>query len=196
MSLFPGYNVSVFNSVLPTTSGRVRREETLEGQAEALAKTGKTAQAGAIWFSTGGDCLNASVVLRARQIQRESMRATRAEKEAAQQSAADKLEAEASTAYQKFKRVGEDKLTNPDLKAIVKFVMALEEHEGDKISALSTKALLLQRLGECDQPWTSYFESPESDSEEDGEDEEAGEAGGGDDSGSESSSESESEYEE
>lgn len=75
--------------------------------------------------------------------------------------------------------------------------MALKEHDGDKISALSTKALLLQRLGQCDQPWTSYFESPaESDSEEEGEDQEGGEAGGGDDSGSESSSESGSECEE
>jgi hypothetical protein len=57
------------------TNSQFQRDETLEGQAEALAKTVKTAKAGAIWFSIGGDCLNASTVLRARQIQRESLRA-------------------------------------------------------------------------------------------------------------------------
>ena len=194
-SLFPGYNTSVFGAALPRTSGRVQREETNEGQAAALAKTGKTASAGAIWYSTGGDCLNATTVLRARQIQRESMQAARAQKEAEQQSAAEKLEEAASTAYDKFVKKGEDKLTVPDLKALVKFIMALEEHEGDKISLLTTRTLLLERLEDCDQLWTSYFVSPGSDGEEEEEEEEAEESGSDEDSSSESESESESEYE-
>jgi hypothetical protein len=114
------------------------------------------------------------------------MRAAGVQKEAEQQSAADKLEEAASTAYHKFIEKGEDKLTVPNFKAIVKFIMALEEHESDKISLLTTRTLLLERLEECDQSWTSYFTSSGSDSEEEGEQEEAEEAGSDEDSGSES----------
>jgi hypothetical protein len=62
--------------------------------------------------------------------QRESMRAARVQKEAEQRSAADRLEEAVSTAYHKFVEKGKDQLTVPDLKPIVKFIMALEEHEG------------------------------------------------------------------
>ena len=97
-----GFNTSVFNSVLPSTSGPIEREETDQQQAEALAKTGKTASAGAIWMSTDGDVLNSWTVLEARKIQRANWQKALDEREERNRNATEKLEEDATAIYKKF----------------------------------------------------------------------------------------------
>jgi hypothetical protein len=79
-----------------------------------------------------------------------------------------KTEDAAWSAYCRFKEVGKKGLDNEDLKAIIKYLVALEAHE-DNVkysSKYNTKAKLLARLSKCHQLWTLYFSSGESDEEE------------------------------
>ena len=178
----------------------------LEGQAQALAKTAKTSTAGAIWLSTFGDVLNGDAVLRAREIQRENWQAKEDEREERQRNLEEELEAAASSVYQKFKEKGEKGLKVPDLKILIKFIVAVEARDDDKNcpSKYTNKAQILQRLSECQQPWHTYFETNESgdESESDSSEEEEEEDDGKEewerfmnnrsDCGSESESESDS----
>eukprot|EP00956_Cyclotella_meneghiniana_P019359 scaffold33127_cov38-Cyclotella_meneghiniana.AAC.2 len=190
-----GFNTSPFNSTLPTTSGRAEREETIEGQAQALAKTAKTSTAGAIWLSTFGDVLNGDAVLRAREIQRKEWQDKEDARKERQRNAAEELEEAATEVYHKFKEKGEKGLNNTDLKALIKFVVAIEARDDGKErpSKYTNKAQMLQRLSECEQPWHTYFETPEDDGESGSESSEEEGSEEGSQRGSESESESESE---
>ena len=107
--MLTGFNTSPFNSTLPTTSGRAEREETIEGQAQALAKTAKTSTAGAIWLSTFGDVLNGDAVLRAREIQRKEWQDKEDARKERQRNAEEELEEAATEVYHKFKEKGKER---------------------------------------------------------------------------------------
>ena len=178
----------------------------MEGQAQALAKTAKTSTAGAIWLSTFGDVLNGDAVLRAREIQRENWQAKEDARKERQKNLEEELEEAASHVYHKFKEKGEKGLTAPELKTLIKFIVAVEARDDDKNcpSKYTNKAQILQRLSECQQPWHTYFETSESgdESESDSSEEEEEDDGKEEwdrimnnrsDCGSESESESDSE---
>ena len=70
----------------------------------------------------------------------------------------------------KFHSEGEARLKNPDLKDIVKFIVAVEGKEDKNCpSKHNTREKMLERLKNCDRPWPTYFESQDSDEEEDSE---------------------------
>ena len=67
-------------------------KETDQQQAEALAKTGKTASTRAIWMNTDGDVLNSWTVLEARKIQRANWQKEKDDKEERARHATERLE--------------------------------------------------------------------------------------------------------
>jgi hypothetical protein len=159
---------------LPTTSGPVQRQPTDQLQAEALAKTGKTASAGAIWLNTSGDVLNSWTVLEARRIQRAALQKKVDDKEQRRQEAEEEMLEDAQAVYFKFCTHGEKKLNNADLKALVKFVVHLEGRDDkSKISQYNNRTKMLQRLQQCDVPWTNYFKQSDSSDDESSNDEES-----------------------
>jgi hypothetical protein len=162
-----GFNTTVFNSCLPETSGPAERGESVREQAKALAKTGRTASAGAIWLSTFGDVLNSEAVLEARRIQRQKWQDEADAKEAKECNKHEELEEAVTLAWMKFHSEGEARLKNPDLKDIVKFIVAVEGKEDKNCpSKYNTREKMLKRLKNCDRPWQTYFESQDSDEEE------------------------------
>jgi hypothetical protein len=157
-----GFNTSVFNAVLPDTTGRIERVPTAQGRAEALAKTAKTSSSGAIWLNTSGDVLNSYEVLEARKIQRSKWKQAADEKEERKLNAQEELLENATEVYYKFLTHGEKKLTVAKLKTLVKFIVHLEGRDDKKnVSQYNNREKLIKRLQQCDQPWPTYFKSSE-----------------------------------
>jgi hypothetical protein len=92
--------------------------------------------------------LNGSAVLRACEDQLEEWRKESNAVENLKKELDQKTEDAAWSAYCRFKEVGKKGLDNEDLKAIIKYLVALEAHE-DNVkysSKYNTKAKLLARL--------------------------------------------------
>ena len=143
------------------------RGETVEERARALAKSGKTASAGGMFRFLGNMMYNGEELLLARKIQREM-------KEKEKQAEIDKADkvmeelfAAADRVYEKFVECDEciQGLNSNDLKALVKFIVKIENKPNDTFSKHKNVTLLKARLAECDPSWTKYFAPVPDDSE-------------------------------
>lgn len=118
--------------------------------------------------------LNSWTVLEARRIQRAALQKKVDDKEQRRQEAEEEMLEDAQAVYFKFCTHGEKKLNNADLKALVKFVVHLEGRDDkSKISQYNNRTKMLQRLQQCDVPWTNYFKQSDSSEDESSNDEES-----------------------
>jgi hypothetical protein len=166
-----GIDVSVFNATIPTSSGPIQRASSKETRAQALAKTGKTSKAGPMWYNLKGMMLNGEELLRAREIQRENWEQEQQAKEEREMAEFEEAYDAACNVYDKFFDECDreiKKLNNPDLKALIKYIVPLEGRE-DKTrpSSYTTNAAMIKRLNDCVKPWWKYFQYPTDDEESD-----------------------------
>ena len=166
-----GYDTTVFDVNLPTTSCIIRGETTKE-RVQALAKTGRLASAGTVWRFLGTSVYNGEDMLRAREIARENRMRESQEKEDEEDALALRLYGEADLAYVKFKEGGSllSKLGGDDLKDLVRFICHVEKKKGDTyLKHSSSKKKMLERIARVTPLWTKYFTPPvneESEEEE------------------------------
>ena len=167
LSLGAGFDTGVFDAVLPTTTCIIRGK-TVEERARALAKTGKTAQAGGMFRYLGNMIYNGEELLRAREIQREERAKAKLQKEDEKAKEMDALFDAAEEAYFKYANGDHDMscLRNDDLKALIRFVVRIEKKEDDNVSKHKNAPLMKKRLAECDPCWTTYFMSGRDEGEE------------------------------
>ena len=164
-----GFDTSVFDTNLPTTSCTIRGE-TVEERARALAKTGRTASAGGMFRFLGSMVYNGEELLRAREIQREEREKAEQDELDKEQEEMEKILEEADQVYQKYQEKGcdLDKLSNPDLKKLVKYICKLERKSNDAPSHHKNASMMKKRLNEVEGCWTKYFDPVEHVSDEEG----------------------------
>lgn len=171
-SYLSGYDTTVFDATLPTTTAIIRGE-TVEERAQQLAKSGRTASAGGMFRFLGSMLYNGEELLRAREIQRENKQKDLQDKEDKEQQEMETLFEEADQVYEKF--IDHDSklsaLTNADLKKLIKFICKVERKPKDAPSHHNTADKMKKRLRECKIRWTKYF-NPDSSEEEEAESDE------------------------
>ena len=184
---FLGFDTTVFDAVLPTTSPIIRGETT-EERATALAKTGRTASAGGIFRNLGSMVYNSEELLRARQIQRDTIAREKQDKSDASNLEMIAKWEEALLVYQSFLKRGEklESLSSDELSTLIKYIVAEERktNKNNKLEAPShftNIAQRIKRLKECDPVWTNHFSHTQPDNDDDIDDDSSAAAAARDD---------------
>jgi hypothetical protein len=141
--------------------------QTVQEQAEALAKSGRVAKASGMFRYLGNMLYKGEEVLLARKIFADIQKAKADVREEKNRNAQEELVEAAAEVYQKYIANPNAKLTKKDLQTIVKFVVPLEGKDDAKCPSKHFKNIdtLMLRLSQCDRPWYKYL-APNDDEEE------------------------------
>ena len=163
-----GFEVSVFDATLPTTSCSLRGE-TMEERARQLAKSGRVASAGAMFRFLGTMMYNSEDMLLARKIAREEKEKEVQEKDDAEENHAIDLFEKSDQAFMHFRDSGSllSNIGKEPLQDIVRFICHQEKKKGDTYSKYSgSMKKMRERIAEVQPVWTKYFSPLSSEGEE------------------------------
>ncbi len=157
-----GYDVAVFDAVLPTTTP-IQRADTREERVQALVDGKQVARASGLFRLLGSMMYNGDEILEARTLDREvRQKAKDAKKKEAEDKEVELFE-EASFKYQLFVEKGRNlnMLKADDLTPIVKFLCAVDSKgKGDCISNYKTNAKKIDRIMNTPTgPWVHWLDS-------------------------------------
>ena len=149
-----GFNVGIFESVIPTAQ-RVKRGRTETEQVEELLKSGKAFSASGQWNLCSSRIGNAGVTLEAQKRQLQLNDQARLALESRKNDAQVKTLEKAQTALEKF-NLDENSLNDKDWGDVVRWVLPAAKVD-HLLKDLKRKDQILQKLASLPREWTTYI---------------------------------------